>query len=69
MSDKNWPLSFEIDIHGACVVAEKERLHPACASDGEIDHHINDLKQKLDRLANPMKKALEEQRKEPLFDD
>ena len=34
------PFSFKIDIHGAYVVADQERLHSACKADGEVDFHV-----------------------------
>lgn len=61
------PFGYEIDIHGAAVVVEREPLHPACLSDGEIDYHIKALKADLDRQAVAMKKAVREQAQKPLF--
>ncbi|TDE35058.1 hypothetical protein [Antarcticimicrobium sediminis] len=59
---------FEIDLHGARVVVEREPLHSACSTDSQIDHDISALKSELDRLAVKMKKAVREQANKPLFD-
>ncbi len=60
------PFSFEIDVHGAHAVADRERLHPACMSDGEVDAHVGRLKECLDRVAAQMKQALKEQEGKPI---
>ena len=54
------PFSFEIDIHGAYVVADRERRHPACKADGEVDFHVRQLKEYLDRVAAQMKQAIKD---------
>ena len=61
------PFSFEIDIHGTCVVADKERLHPACKADGEVDFHVRQLKEYLDRVAAQMKQAIKEDKDKPIL--
>ena len=66
MSNK-FPFDFEIDIHGARVIVTREALHPACLSDTEVDYNISELKKNLDQLAIEMKRAIKEQRKEPLL--
>jgi hypothetical protein len=58
---------FEIDIHGARVVAAVERLTPACLLDGEIDANIKLLKADLDAVATHMKRAVLEQSKKPIL--
>ena len=56
-----------MDISGAKVVVLGAPLHPACASDGEVDLHIKQLKEHLDGLSGDLKRALGEQAKNPLF--
>ncbi len=61
------PLSFDSDIHGARVVADRPNLHPACKSDGEVDCHIRQLKKYLDRVAAQMKQAIKDDKEKPIF--
>ena len=61
------PFGYEIDIHGANVVVEVTPLHPACLSDGEIDFHIQALKDDLDRVASEMKAVINHPARRPLF--
>ena len=61
------PFSFEIDIHGACVVADRERLHPACKADAEVDFHVRQLKEYLDQVAAQMKQAIEDDKNKPIL--
>ena len=61
------PFSFEIDIHGACVVADRPRLHPACKSDREVDFHVRQLKEYLDRVAAQMKQAIKDDEDKPIL--
>ena len=61
------PFSFEIDIHGACVVADRDRLHPACRADGEVDFHVRQLKEYLDRVAAQMKQAIKDDEEKPIL--
>lgn len=58
---------FEIDIHGAVVIARQERLFAGCVTEGEIDTNIALLKQDLDAVATRMKAALREQAKKPIL--
>jgi hypothetical protein len=57
---------FEINQHGARVVAVKDPLTAGCLSDGEIDTNIRLLKEDLDAVAARMKLAVRKQRNEPL---
>ena len=61
------PFSFEIDIHRACVVADRPRLHPACKLDGEVDLHVKQLKEDLDRVAAQMKQAIKDDEDKPVL--
>ena len=61
------PFSFEIDIHGACVIADRERLHPACKADGEVDSHVRQLKEYLDQVAAQMKQAIKDAKDKPIL--
>ena len=54
------PFSFKIDVHGACVVSDRYLLHSACKSDGEVDFHIRQLKEYLDRVGAQMKQAVKD---------
>jgi hypothetical protein len=56
---------FEIDIHGARVVAARLPLMPACLDDGTIDANIRALKDDLDAVAVKMKAAVRPQAKQP----
>ena len=61
------PFSFKIDIHGAYVVADQERLHPACKADGEVDFHVGQLKKYLDQVAAQMKLAIKDDEDKPVL--
>ena len=61
------PFSFEIDIHGAYVVADQKRLHPASKADGEIDFHVRQLKEYLDQVAAQMKQAIKDDKDKPIL--
>ena len=61
------PFSFEFDIHGACAVADQERLHPACKSDEEVDFHVRQLTEYLDRVAAQMKQAINDDKDKPIL--
>ncbi len=60
---------FQIDIHGARVVAARapDRLCAGCKSDGEIDANIQLLKDDLDAVAKRMRRAIREQTKQPIL--
>jgi hypothetical protein len=58
---------FEIDLHGAYVTTRRDRLCPACLSDGEIDAQIKLLKDDLTAVAVRMKSAVKKQKSQPLF--
>lgn len=59
---------YEIDIHGARVVAVRESLTAGCLSDGEIETNIKLLKDDLDAVAIRMKRAVRERAKKPAFE-
>ena len=61
------PFSFKIDIHGAYVVADQERLHPACKADEEINFHVRQLKENLDQVAAQMKQAIKDDEDKPIL--
>ena len=61
------PFSFKIDIHGAYVVSDQERLHPACKADGEVDFHVRQLKEYLDQVAAQMKQAIKDDEDKPIL--
>ena len=61
------PFSFEFDIHGACVVADQERLHPACKANGEVYFHVRQLKEYLDRVTAQMKQAINDDKDKPIL--
>jgi len=58
--------SFEIDIHGAKVIAAKSFIGNACLSNAEVDGVIAALKADLDALAPKMKAAIKLQAEQPL---
>ena len=58
---ETWPFSFEIDVHGAVAIADKQRLHPASLSEEQIDTEIGRLKECLDQVATQMKQAVKVQ--------
>ena len=57
---------FEIDVHGARVIAVREPIFPACLSGGEIDENIRLLKADLEAVAKRMKAAVLKQASEPV---
>ena len=61
------PFTYKSDIHGAYVVADQERLHPACKADGEVDFHVSQLKEYLDQVAAQMKKAIKDDQDKPIL--
>ena len=61
------PFSFKIDIHGAYVVADQQRLHSACKADGEVDFHVRQLKKYLDQAAAQMKQAIKDDEDKPVL--
>lgn len=58
---------YEMDIHGARVVALTTDLTAGCASEMEIETSIQMLKDDLDAVAELMKKAVQEQRGKSLL--
>ena len=58
---------YEIDVHGARVIVQREPLCPGCLSDGEVDAQVRLLKDDLDAVARRMKVAIVKQRKQPIF--
>ena len=61
------PFSFKIDIHGAYVVVDQERLHPACKADKEVDFHVRQLKEYLDQVSAQMKQAIKDDNDKPIL--
>lgn len=53
---------FEINIHGAHIVVQREPLCAGCLSDGEIDANIKLLKENLDEVGERMKAAVRKQK-------
>ncbi|WP_373083863.1 hypothetical protein [Sneathiella sp.] len=60
---------YDIDIHGARIVAKKEFLTTSSLYDPDIDNQITELKKELDAVGAQMKSAIREQNKQPLFDE
>ena len=59
---------FEIDIHGARVVAARLPLMPACLDDGTIDANIRALKDDLDAVAVKIKQPSARRPSSPIFE-
>lgn len=49
---------FDESIHGVRFTSAALGLSPGCLSDGEIDAHLESLKNDLDAVATRMKAAL-----------
>lgn len=58
---------LEENSGGVSVVSTKTRLHAGCMSDGEIDQHIQILKDELDDVGKRMKVALRALKRRPMF--
>jgi hypothetical protein len=58
--------SFELSIHGATLLVQRERLGHAMLGDGEIDRLVLSLCAELHGVAAEMKTALRNQRETPL---
>ena len=58
---------YTIDIHGATIIAARDRLSTASLYDKEIDQQVLVLKADLDRVANKMKAAIIKQANTSLF--
>jgi hypothetical protein len=57
---------FEIDIHGARIMATRDPFCPGCFLETEIDAHVARLKGELDTVAEQAKRAIQGQRQMPL---
>lgn len=58
----------EHGVHGVRVMARSLQLTPNCMSDGEIDTHIQLLKDDLDACAREMKRLAAMDRRGSLFE-
>jgi hypothetical protein len=58
----------EHGIQGTRVMARSHQLTPGCASDSEIDTHVQMLKDDLDACAKEMKRLLKVNRSGALFE-
>jgi hypothetical protein len=58
----------EHSVHGARVMARSLQLTPNCMADGEIDSHIQLLKDDLDACARDMKRLVAIDRRGSLFE-
>jgi hypothetical protein len=58
----------EHSVHGARVMARSLQLTPNCMGDGEIDSHIQLLKDDLDACARDMKRLVAIDRRGSLFE-
>lgn len=68
MKPKLGAFEFEIDIHGARVVAARKSLSSSALSDGELEWQIQALKNDLDALLPKMKQAIREQQAKPILE-
>ena len=59
---------FEIDLRGAWIVVQREPISSCALTDDEVDYQIEGLKNDLDAVAKQMKRAIREQRKQPMFE-
>jgi hypothetical protein len=57
---------FEINIHGARIIAVQDPLCPGCLSEGEMNAQVRRLKQELDIVAERAKRAIHSQAQKPL---
>lgn len=51
----SYPFDIESDLNGVRVIVTREPLCPGCQSDGDIDSHIDALKEQLELLRPKMK--------------
>jgi hypothetical protein len=58
----------EHSVHGARVMVRSLQLTPNCSVDGEIDSHIQLLKDDLDACARDMKRLVAIDRRGALFE-
>lgn len=62
----SYPFDIEGDLNGVRVIVTREPLCPGCQSDGEVDSHINALKEQLELLRPRMKAEVRRLRNTPL---
>lgn len=60
---------FEENPDGVSVISIKSRLNAGCMSEGQVDKHIQVLKNELDEVGRRMKVALQNREVRSLFDE